>query len=254
MIMKKTTLLVLAFAASCAFQSAQAAIVYTNNADQLLTANGTITIDFNNDGTPEFTFQDMGFGGAVEPAIMFASANHHLTTVSTGEWDVLRGENAGFTIDAFAGFFDMGDAYIDPAWATTSFPTTDTYIGAQFRIGTSDYFGWILVNWDANGNFIVKSFAYNSTANGSIVTGATGQSASLEENRAETLTLSPNPANNTVTLSVDAPTNVTLTDVLGNTLETRFISQSETLDLTNYKAGIYFVASPNGKSTKFIKL
>lgn len=252
--MKKTTLLFLVFAGFFGAQNVNAAIVYNNGADQTLASGGTLTIDFNNDGTPEYTFQDMGFGGAVQPGIMFATANHHLTTVSTGEWDVLRGVNAGFTIDAFAGFFDMGDAYVDPGWATTMFPTTDTYIGAQFRIGTSDYFGWILVNWNANGTFIVKSFAYESTPNTAITAGATGQSAALSENAAVDFELYPNPANSTITLSVDEPTSVTITDVLGNTLETRFVSQAETLDLTSYTAGIYFVSSPNGKSTKFIKL
>ncbi len=79
-------------------------------------------------------------------------------------------------------------------------------------------------------------------------------SAALEEMNDLAVEIYPNPANNTITLSVDAPTDVTITDVLGNTLETRFVSQAETLDLTAYKAGIYFVSSPNGKSTKFIKL
>ena len=89
--MKKTTLLFLVFAGFFGAQNVNAAIVYNNGADQTLASGGTLTIDFNNDGTPEYTFQDMGFGGAVQPGIMFATANHHLTTVSTGEWDVLRG-------------------------------------------------------------------------------------------------------------------------------------------------------------------
>ena len=252
--MKKTTLLFLTFASSLMWQTTNAAIVYTNNADQTLGSGGSLAIDFNNDGSAEFTFQDMGFGGAVEPGIIFVSNNHHLTTVSTGEWDVMRGVSAGFTIDAFAGFFDMGDAYVDPGWGTTMFPTTDTYIGAQFRNGTSDYFGWILVNWNANGTFIVKSFAYESTPNTAITAGATGQSAALMENSITDFNVYPIPAQNSITLSTDAPTSILITDAQGNKLGSRFVPKTEIVDISDYKAGIYFVSLPNGQRTRFIKI
>jgi hypothetical protein len=78
--------------------------------------------------------------------------------------------------------------------------------------------------------------------------------ASLNEMNEGAVEIYPNPAQNTIALSVDTPTSITITDVLGNTLETRFVAQAETIDISDYKAGIYFVSSPNGTSTKFIKL
>ncbi len=155
------------------------AIIYTDINDITLTAGAPIDIDFDNDGTPEFTFQDQGFGGTVEPGIFFNSPNEHLTTVSAAEWDVLNGIPYNTPIDANAGWFDQGDAYIDPFWGNTPFPVTDTYLGASFNIGGNPYFGWILVNWDANGTFIVKSYAYEDNSNAAINAGDTGTVANV---------------------------------------------------------------------------
>lgn len=177
--MMKTLILTFAILALTQYNKGFSAIVYTDINDLTLTAGGPINIDFDNDGTPEFTFQDQGFGGTVEPGIFFNSANEHLTTVSAAEWDVLNGIAYNTTIDANSGWFDQGDAYIDPFWGNTPFPVTDTYLGASFNIGGNPHFGWILVNWDANGTFIVKSYAYEDNSNIAINAGDTGTVANV---------------------------------------------------------------------------
>ncbi len=154
------------------FSNLQAAIVYTNINNVTLPIGGAIDIDFNADGIIDFTISDQGFGGVVEPGVFFNTANHSFVTVSAAEWDVLTGLPINTTINATSGWFAAGDAYIDPFWGTTAFPIVDTYIGAQFEINGNIHYGWILVNWDANGTFIIRSYAYESDVNTAINTGA----------------------------------------------------------------------------------
>jgi hypothetical protein len=59
------------------------------------------------------------------------------------------------------------------------FPTGDIYIGAQFKLGANVHYGWILVNWDAAGTFIVKSYAYEDSPNTSINAGSQGATVIL---------------------------------------------------------------------------
>ena len=173
MMMKKIIFLSITAITLC-LSNLNAAIVYTDVNDITLAIGGSIDIDFNGDGVAEFTIQDQGFGGTTEPGIIFNSGTEHFVTVSAAEWDVVQGLPINTTVDLNSGWFDFGDAFIDPFWANTLFPTTDTYIGASFNLGGVIHYGWILVNWDANGTFIVKSYAFDDTPNMAINTGDTG--------------------------------------------------------------------------------
>lgn len=153
----------------------KAAIIYTNITDATLSSSASIDINFDGAGGAEFTIGNMGSGSTVEPGIMFNTANDHFTTVSAAEWDVIKGYPLNTSINSSTGWFDAGDAYINPFWGTTLFPTgVDTYIGAQFKIGANTYFGWIRVNLNSNGAFIVKDYAYNNTPNTAILAGDVG--------------------------------------------------------------------------------
>lgn len=152
--------------------SVNATIIYNDIADATLSSGGAIDIDFDGVGGAEFVIEDGGFT-TVEPSIFF-TPNNHFVTVSAAEWDVTTGLSANTVIGASSGWHDQGDAYIDPFWGTTLFPTGDIYIGAQFKLGTDVHYGWILVNWDAAGTFIVKSYAYEDSPNTSINAGSQG--------------------------------------------------------------------------------
>lgn len=156
----------------------KASIIYTNITDATLSSSAPIPINFDGAGGAEFTIEDMGSGGAAQPGIVFNTANDHFTTVSAAEWDVIKGYPLNTAINSLTGWFDAGDAYINPFWGTTLFPIgVDTYIGAQFKIGANTYFGWIRVNLNSNGAFIVKDFAYNNTPNTAILAGDVGTSS-----------------------------------------------------------------------------
>jgi len=152
--------------------SINATIIYNDITDVTLASGGSIDINFDGTGVAEFTIDDGGFT-AVEPSIFF-NTDAHFETVSAAEWDVIKGLPLNTSIGTSSGWHDAGDAYINPFWGTTMFPTGDIYIGAQFKLSGNVHYGWILVNWNAAGTFIVKSFAYEDTPNTSINAGAQG--------------------------------------------------------------------------------
>ena len=170
-ITKKVSLLCLAI---ITFGSVNAAIVYNDIADVTLTNGGNINIDFDGGGA-DFTFDDNSFGGgAIEPGIMF-NTDAGFVMVSAAEWDVIKSLTVNTPINISSDFLNNStDGYVNPGWGTTLFTVGDSYIGATFKIGANAHYGWILVNWNANGTFIVKSYAYENTATTSILAGDTG--------------------------------------------------------------------------------
>lgn len=250
--MKKNYFSLLLITACSFVQQSNAAIVYNDIADQTLASGGSITIDFNSDGTTEFTFQDMGFGGAVQPAVMFGDPNFHLTTVSTAQWDVMKGINAGTLINANVGFFDQGDAYVDPTWGSTAFPIVDTYLGAQFKIGANTYFGWILVNWNGNGTFIVKVFAYENAASTAIVAGNTGaQSASIANELKSEFSVFPNPTTDFLEIQSKEIEfdQIEIISLNGDILLKQEILNSSRIDVSSLSNGFYFLKLSNSNLT-----
>jgi len=174
--MKKNHLLLIMILYSL---SSLASIQYTNIPDATLAANGSIDIDFDGDNTADFSFTDQGFGGTVQPGIFF-NTDAHFVTISSSEWDVIKGLPTNIAVKANTGWFDQGDAYIDPTWGVTPFPTgVDAYIGAQFKMGANIHFGWIRVSWDGNGVFVVKDFAFEDSPSTAIGTGDTGSTTIL---------------------------------------------------------------------------
>jgi len=178
-IMKKIQLL---FLALITFGSANAAIVYNDIADVTLTSDGEINIDFNGGGT-DFMFENNSFGGTIEPALEFnPDAGFVMLGNVVGQGhDEIIGLAINTPINSTSYFANNGgDGFVDPGFATTPFTVGDSYIGATFKIGTNVHYGWILVNWDANGTFIVKSYAYENTVATSILAGDTGVTINVD--------------------------------------------------------------------------
>lgn len=240
--MKKTTLFLTLLIAFGISNSNNAAIVYNDIADETLASGGSIEIDFDGGGS-EFTITDTGFGTIV-PGVIFNSQDFHIATVSANEWDVMKGLTFGTSIDANVGFFDQGDASIDPMWGTTAFPNVDTYLGAQFKIGANTHYGWILVNWDGAGTFIVKSFAYNNVPNESINAGETSNSTSSVV-RLENILVSvfPNPTSDLLMINLNEAINaeVTIYNLSGQNVKQLSMNGNTKVDVSNFTSGVYML-------------
>lgn len=78
--------------------------------------------------------------------------------------------------------------------------------------------------------------------------------ASLLETSEKTFALFPNPANSNVQISVNKPTTLIISDVLGNIIQEVQVNSSISLPVINWKNGLYFVTSEeSGETMKFIK-
>lgn len=250
--MKKITLLLCLLTGAASFSN----IVVRDIPDFTFNDYNELDFDFNNDGTPEFTFSDQG--GYVSCYFNYGEVDFYGTgTLATGHgWDIMKSLVLNTPINASATFDAQGDAYINAPWADANemFPNGDSYVGTSFKIGASRYFGWILVNVNA-GVIKVKSYAYNDVANQGINAGQT-TSLSVTGFSDFDFAVYPNPATDVITINcLETITQVQAIDVTGRTIALPFTANSSTTE--NLPAGIYIlkVTSDSNKTAirKIIK-
>jgi len=244
-------MLAMAFCAS----NSQAAIVFTDIADVTLATGATVGIDFDNSGTSEIDIQDMGFGGTVVPGSIFQTGAS-MVTVSSAEWDVLKGLATNVNIGPSTSWFSAGDAYVNPGWETTHFPSgSDVYLGAKFAISTNTYYGWICVNLTANGDFIIKSYAYNNTPGTAIMTGDKGGSGATDiDERMEkpSVKIGPNPVSDYLQVQPSKAGSLQIAIIAGDgkVVYTQSIEAATSINLQTLPSGIYWLnVSAPGQGT-----
>jgi len=233
--MKKITFLLILISA---WSISNGAIVVRDITDFTFTTDASLDFDFNNDGTAEFTFSESG--GTV--GAMFNSDEINFVTYGTiddGEgWDVIKSLTAGTVVNSSSMFGSLGDAYINPFWATTGqiFPSGDSYIGTTFKIGNFKYYGWILVNV-TNDVVVVKKYAYNNLAEQPITT---GQTTGIETNEfIDLVTIYPNPTQDFVSFNQpEMIKSVAIYAINGQKLFESFDVQ-QSISLENFPKGTY---------------
>jgi uncharacterized protein YjdB len=155
----------------------QAAIVYTDIPDGV-----PMGIDFNQDGSDEFTVDQWGMmnpGDYIDYWAAGADNNIHALGTMAADWDVPECVAAGYTIDASGNWIGAGDCAINGWGGTNSSitPGVDTYIAMTFNLtglGSNIYYGWVRINVAANGDVTYKDYAYNDTPGTAINAGDMG--------------------------------------------------------------------------------
>lgn len=235
--MKKITFLLLLMAS---LSTSKAAIIVRDIPDFAFASNATLDFDFNNDGTAEFTFSEMD--GSVGST--FNSDNVNFITFGTmdaGEgWDVIKPLTAGTNINSSGVYGALGDAYINPFWASANqmFPSGDSYIGTTFKIGTAKYYGWILVNF-TNNLITVKKYAYNNVANQGLTA---GQTSGIENNESEAMiSIYPNPTQDQINFNQpEMVKNVIIYTTTGQKVfETNELQNN--ISINNFPSGVYLI-------------
>ena len=220
--------------------TSKAAIIVRDIPDFAFASNATLDFDFNNDGTAEFTFSEMD--GSVGST--FNSDNVNFITFGTmdaGEgWDVIKPLTAGTNINSSGVYGALGDAYINPFWASANqmFPSGDSYIGTTFKIGTAKYYGWILVNF-TNNVITVKKYAYNNVANQSLTA---GQTSGIENNESEPMiSIYPNPTQDQINFNQpEMVKNVIIYTTTGQKVfETNELQNN--ISINNFPSGVYLI-------------
>lgn len=186
--------------------SMNAAIVHTDINDFTVVEGTDYNVDLNQDGTNEFTFSSSG--GCV--GTMFDSDQlNFITWSAASDWDAFKPVTAGSAINSTGGFYALGDCYFNPSWAapTSMIPlNTDVYIGIRFKIGTNTHYAWMRVNLPSAGSLIIKDFAYESSAGTGINAGSTGNTTTISEEKAASVSVFPNPATEYIKINMPETT------------------------------------------------
>jgi len=216
-----------------------------------------VDIDFNNDGTAEFTFDEQG-GGTV--GTFFDPAN--INFWGTGDfdsghgWDIIKALPNGNTIDNNGVFDAQADAYINAFWANTGemFPEGDSYIGVWFKLGANKHYGWMRVN-SVSGVITLLDYAYNTTPDEAINAGQQVLSINDISNAIE-VNYYPNPTKGVITIrSKSSIDEAKLIDITGKTTLLKVTNYK--VNISSFSSGIYFLHIRSNKNTaikKIIKL
>lgn len=228
-------------------------IVTVMSSSGLGSANNIFSIDFNNDGVEEYNFRWDDWDTMWFMHFTFNNSSQ------IGLKGVLTNPFGGRFIQPLL-FNDNIDSAL--LWGT-SFPEPfigesmtdtnflglgDSYIPVRFSInGISYYYGWVLVNFENTTNsrkLTIKSYAYNSNPNQSILAGQT--SSSLEINEfvfKPEIRVYPNPVKDILNLSYNFDIlKVEVYNLLGQQLKTNHEKNKDTqVDLSSLVTGTYIV-------------
>jgi hypothetical protein len=225
---------------------------------------GIYSIDFNNDGYEEYNFRWDDWGDKWFVHITFNDLE--LNKIA------LDGENSNpygarvvkplLKNDPINSSLNWGTSYAEPLIGDLTYNTNfldkgDRYIGVQFQIESSVYYGWILINFSSESNkekLIIKSYGYNSSPNQSILAGE-GEPFNLgiSEKEFEKNTLHPNPFSDKLYLNsykFDGELTYSLMNNEGKIIQSGFIKDNfiNTHDLSQ---GVY-ILSISGKNESYI--
>lgn len=72
-------------------------------------------------------------------------------------------------------------------------------------------------------------------------------------NPTASFSVNPNPASNDLAITVQNPTKLVITDLLGKEKQVLTIDTMSKIDVSNWKNGVYFITNEKGETIKFLK-
>jgi Secretion system C-terminal sorting domain len=184
----KTTLLFVIQLVAITVLNAQ---INSTNINEILIGPGSLSVDLNNDGLNDFTFEIL----TLSPNVLAARA----VTLNSSEFldDSTFGyPNALDEGDLVNGYFNNGNGVLGTFNNAGQFNGMgDKFLGVKINSSGNDLIGWIKLNCNANNDTLkIISAGYNTLAQEPITAGETGAVSSIEENSSESAVLVyPNP-------------------------------------------------------------
>lgn len=251
-----------------AFQFFNAQIVYkdvipdfTTTISSFGSATDVYAIDFNNDNIAEYNFRWDGFAGDWFMHMTYGTNNvmalkGTATNPFGGRFLLPLQANAVIDNNLTWGVSDP-EPFIGESTTDTNFQGLgDRYIGVRFKIGANTYYGWVLVSFSNTNTLTIKSFAYNSTANQSILAGQTTLLETREAEVKKETFIFPNPAASEVTVS-EKSSYAIFYDVSGKKIMEANVVDNKVINIRDLEDGVYIVniKTKDGRttSTKLMK-
>lgn len=173
--------------------------------------------------------------------LLFNTSNMLPAKLDSG--DVI-GPSSGLWKEAI---YDKLDSGSKGNWQTDA---TDKYIAFRFRNSTTWYYGWLKMTVAPGAvSFTVKEWAYNASGN-QIKGGQTTTTAVNTIKTGASLSLYPNPAQNTIQfgMAVDEPLQLSIVDINMRTISALVINKGHDpiVDITNLPNGVYYIRAIKG--------
>lgn len=216
-------------------------IVYTDvDPDFVGGAPSSFAIDFDGDGTVDVTILQMN-NGAYELVQALPAAGNGVIAMpnAMGAYAYASNLMAGDVINSAAAFMSFGSLCAGPGYAGSNFcGTTGGFVGIQFVISGTTYYGWVGVDVVDSSNFTVRDYAYNSTPGEAI---NAGQTLGVEESELSRIKIVA--MDNTISL-FNLPQNMeyNLYSMTGKLVMNGSINQSSyVIEAKSMASGIYVI-------------
>jgi len=251
-----------------------AQIIYTDISDTTVKtiSNSTVVFDFdmNNDASNDFSFEIADVSGITgTQVIKYIGANPIR--------GVVDGPPMGEALNMIVGDTVNSNQSWDPMVSSTGLPlaiynngTTmsglewsggiiDGYLGINFMIGTTLVYGWVRIDIPNNSNEItLKDFAYESSGAYIIVGEGGGPWSSIVNNDILDFSISPNPSNGKIQISVTKVGNYTVVvrNLIGQELKKQSFNYllNKEINISDLKTGIYLISIYSKEYEKTIRV
>lgn len=244
-------------AAIAGVADASGQIVYTDvTPDFVGTFGDEFFLDLNQDAINDFKFT--GYAGSFSSIMsmdtltagnsVLGSNNYLVYPFALSSGAVI---SAGQTEWQDYQYQNLNSGYLNNCVVGNWCSETNKFLGLRFTIAGNTHYGWARMDADwSSGNFVVKDFAYNQTADESIMAGeGTLGLESSELNAAKIVVL-----NNTIGLyDLTEAVNYRLFDISGKEVLAGDIrAKTHTIDASGVSAGMYILVLNGIESQSFI--
>lgn len=257
-------------AAFLAVNHADAQVIYTDVDPDEVIMNGTYSIDFDNDGTPDLMFEHLSTvfttSSGTTITLNAAAAGGDLITSSTSGYlyptvlpagAPIAPSNPNWQLTTSATLGTFASSSNGSITAYGPWPGQTGYLGCRFTAGGGGvHYAWVHVSVDPSvTNITILGYAFEGTPNAAILAGDQGiPSAVADLEGASRLEVFPNPVKDLTTVrfgeALNGQITVQVLDGIGRVLQEHATSisaeRSMTLDLSDLPTGTYFVAVRSG--------
>ncbi len=248
---------------------------YHNIQDTTLVNNGDFfDIDFNNDGIldvrvslSQFTSSYPTYSyyyyrnSVLAVGLSYASAEINVQLNSYSYYEAAAfnlNSSIGSSVNSFLGYGYLGvirgtsNSFSSYVFSSGQFPGSgQKFVGAKFNIGTAVHYGWIRMDVPSNSQSVtIFDFAYDTTANNTILAGDTGLAVGIDELNSEKIELYASEAVLHFPNSLNKTFDLRVYDLKGQLQEiTRVAAGSHQYSLKRFYNGIYIVELKNEEGT-----